>query len=116
MSPSGAPAGAAAPPRHTGATASRDPPFAVVDLAALRANAADMTRRAAGKPIRGASKSVRRRTLLEQVLGTGRLHGPLAFTLPEALWLAGQGVSDDIVVASPSTDRTALPRLASDRA
>ena len=85
----------------------------MVDLAALRANAADMTRRAAGKPIRLASKSVRCRALLEQVLGTGGFHGILAFTLPEALWLAGQGVSDDIVVAYPSTDRAALTRLAS---
>ncbi len=88
----------------------------MVDLAALRANAADMTRRAAGKPIRLASKSVRCRALLEQVLGTGGFHGILAFTLPEALWLAGQGVSDDIVVAYPSTDRAALTRLASDPA
>src|SRR6202042_239165 len=32
---------------------------------------------------------------------------------PEALWLAGQGVSDDIVVAYPSTDRAALSGLAS---
>jgi D-serine deaminase-like pyridoxal phosphate-dependent protein len=85
----------------------------VIDLAALRANATDMTRRAAGKPIRLASKSVRCRALLEQVLGTGGFRGILAFTLPEALWLAGQGVSDDIVVAYPSTDRAALTRLAS---
>jgi D-serine deaminase-like pyridoxal phosphate-dependent protein len=85
----------------------------VVDLAALRANAADMTRRAAGKPIRLASKSVRCRALLERVLGISGFRGILAFSLPEALWLAGQGVSDDIVVAYPSTDRTALSRLAS---
>src|SRR5258705_12546432 len=72
-----------------------------------------MTRRAAGKPIRVASKSVRCRAILEQALGTSGFHGILAFTLPEALWLAGQGVSDDIVVAYPSTDRSALTRLAS---
>ena len=59
--------------------------FAVIDLAAVRANAAGMTRRAAGKPIRLASKSVRCRALLEQVLGTSGYHGILAFTLPEAL-------------------------------
>ncbi len=85
----------------------------MVDLAALRANAADMTRRAGGKPIRLASKSVRCRALLVQVLGLSGFRGILAFTLPEALWLAGQGVSDDIVVAYPSTDRGALSRLAS---
>src|SRR5712671_3547124 len=116
MSPAGGPGGPPGPPdltRYNAATAGLEPPFAVVDLAALRANAADMTRRAAGKPIRVASKSVRCRAILEQVLGTSGFHGILAFTLPEALWLAGQGVSDDIVVAYPSTDRAALTRLAS---
>ncbi len=112
MSPGG-PSGAADLARYNAATASLEPPFAVIDLAALRANAAGMTQRAAGKPIRLASKSVRCRALLEQVLGTGGFRGILAFTLPEALWLAGQGVSDDIVVAYPSTDRAALTRLAS---
>jgi D-serine deaminase-like pyridoxal phosphate-dependent protein len=109
----GGSSGATGLARYNAATASLEPPFAVIDLAALRANAADMTRRAAGKPIRLASKSVRCRALLEQVLGTGGFRGILAFSLPEALWLAGQDVSDDIVVAYPSTDRAALARLAS---
>jgi D-serine deaminase-like pyridoxal phosphate-dependent protein len=99
--------------RYNAATAHLDPPFAVVDLAALRANAADMTRRAAGKPIRLASKSVRCGALLEQALAIDGFRGILAFTLPEALWLADQGVADDIVVAYPSTGRAALTRLAS---
>ena len=112
MSPSGGSPGQADLARYNAATASLEPPFAVVDLAALRDNAAGMTRRAAGKPIRLASKSVRCRALLEQVLGTGGFRGILAFTLPEALWLAGQGICDDIVVAYPSTDHAALTRLA----
>jgi D-serine deaminase-like pyridoxal phosphate-dependent protein len=99
--------------RYNAATAHLEPPFAIVDLAALRANAADMTRRAAGKPIRLASKSVRCRAVLGQVLALDGFHGILAFSLPEALWLAGQGVSDDIVVGYPTTDRPALARLAS---
>jgi len=99
--------------RYNAATAHLEPPFAVVDLAALRANAADMTRRAAGKPIRVASKSVRCRALLEQVLALDGFGGILAFSLPEAFWLADQGVTDDIVVAYPTTDRAALTRLAS---
>jgi D-serine deaminase-like pyridoxal phosphate-dependent protein len=45
--------------RLEAALADVEPPFAVVDLDALRANAADLARRAAGKPIRVASKSVR---------------------------------------------------------
>ena len=91
MSPSGrrgGPQGPADLARYNAATASLEPPFAVVDLAALRANAADMTRRAAGKPIRLASKSVRCRALLEQALAMDGFRGIMAFTLPEALWLS----------------------------
>jgi D-serine deaminase-like pyridoxal phosphate-dependent protein len=95
-------------------TAELDPPFAVVDLDAFRANAAGLVRRAGGKPIRVASKSVRCRGLLEQVLAMDGFAGVMAFTLPEALWLAAPGVSDDILVAYPTTDRTALARLAAD--
>jgi D-serine deaminase-like pyridoxal phosphate-dependent protein len=40
--------------------------------------------------------------------------GILAYTLPEALWLAACGTSDDIVVAYPTADRSALARLISD--
>jgi D-serine deaminase-like pyridoxal phosphate-dependent protein len=98
--------------RLNAATAHLEPPFAVVDLAALRANAAAMRRRAAGKPIRLASKSVRCRQVMDQVLAMDGFRGILAYTLPEALWLAGCGTSDDIVVAYPSTDRAALARLA----
>jgi D-serine deaminase-like pyridoxal phosphate-dependent protein len=102
--------------RYDAATAHLEPPFAVVDLAALRANAAAMTRRAAGKPIRLASKSVRCRELIGQVLGMDGFRGILAYTLPEALWLAGQGTGDNIVVGYPTADRTALARLAGDPA
>ncbi|HEY7142841.1 MAG TPA: alanine racemase [Streptosporangiaceae bacterium] len=102
--------------RYDEATAHLEPPFAVVDLAAMRANAAAMTARAAGKPIRLASKSVRCRELISQVLAMDGFRGILAFTLPEAMWLASSGTSDDIVVAYPSTDAGALARLAADRA
>jgi D-serine deaminase-like pyridoxal phosphate-dependent protein len=111
MSPSGGPPGQADLSRYNAATASLEPPFAVVDLAALRANAADMTRRAAGKPIRLASKSVRCRALQERVLARSGFQGTLAFTLPEALWLAEQGFQD-LVVAYPTADREALRTLA----
>ncbi|MEV5824016.1 amino acid deaminase/aldolase [Spirillospora sp. NPDC052242] len=98
--------------RYDAATAGFEAPFAVVDLAAFRANAADLVRRAAGKPIRVASKSVRCRALLEDVLATDGFAGVMAFTLPEALWLAAEGVSDDILVAYPTADRAALAELA----
>ena len=92
------------------ATADLDPPFAVVDLDAFDANAADLLRRAGGTPVRLASKSVRCRALADRALGAG-LRGILAFTLPEALWLAGAG-AEDVVVAYPTVDREALRELA----
>jgi len=100
--------------RYDSATAHLDAPFAIVDMAAFRANAAAMTRRARGKPIRLASKSVRCRHLIDLVLAMDGYRGILAYTLPEALWLAANGTSDDIVVAYPSVNREALARLASD--
>ena len=92
------------------ATSALDAPFAVVDLDAFDRNAADLLRRAGGTPIRLASKSVRCRALIERALGAG-LQGILAFTLPEALWLAGHG-HEDVVVAYPTVDRGALRALA----
>jgi D-serine deaminase-like pyridoxal phosphate-dependent protein len=99
--------------RLNAATVLLEPPFAVVDLAAFRANATDMTRRAAGTPIRLASKSVRCRALISDVLALDGFRGILAFTLPEALWLAECQASDDIVVAYPTTDQAAIAKLAS---
>jgi D-serine deaminase-like pyridoxal phosphate-dependent protein len=100
--------------RYDAATAHLEPPFAVVDLAAMRANSGAMTRRAGGKPIRLASKSVRCRELIGRVLRMDGFRGVLAFTLPEALWLAECGVCDDIVVAYPTAHPAALARLAGD--
>ncbi len=94
------------------ATADLEAPFAVVDLDAFWHNATDMERRAAPKPIRLASKSVRCRGLQERVLERPGFQGTLAFTLPEALWLAEFGF-EDIVVAYPTTDGHALAALVS---
>lgn len=95
------------------ATAHMDPPLAVVDVAALRHNAGELVRRAGGKRIRVASKSLRSREVLRAVLALDGFSGVLAFTLPEALWLAGSGF-DDVLVAYPTVDRAALRRLAAD--
>ena len=97
--------------RFERATAQLDPPFAIVDLNAFESNALDLVTRAAGKPIRVASKSVRCRYLQQKVLASPGFEGTLAFTLPEALWLA-QNDFNDIVVAYPTTHRTALRDLA----
>ncbi|MCF6467146.1 amino acid deaminase/aldolase [Nonomuraea sp. MG754425] len=99
--------------RYDRATAALEAPFAILDLAAMRANAADLVRRAAGKPIRVASKSIRSRPLLERILAMDGFQGILAYTLPEALWLAANGCTD-IVVAYPTADRHALAALAAD--
>ncbi len=98
------------------ATQDLDPPLAIVDLDAFDANAGDLVRRAAGKPIRVASKSVRCRALLERVLARPGFAGLLCYTLAEALWLFEQGTSDDLVVAYPTVDRAALRVLAEDDA
>jgi D-serine deaminase-like pyridoxal phosphate-dependent protein len=92
------------------ATAALDPPFAVVDLDAFDANAADLLRRAGSTALRLASKSVRCRVLQRRALDAG-FRGQLCFTLPEALWLADHGF-DDLVVAYPTADRAALRALA----
>ncbi len=103
---------------YEAATRELDAPFAVVDLAALRANAAALVDRAQGRPIRVASKSVRSRDLLRAVLAMPGYAGIMAFTLPEALWLAtGEDpVSDDVLVAYPTVDRQALAHLVRDPA
>jgi D-serine deaminase-like pyridoxal phosphate-dependent protein len=92
-------------------TSELDPPFALVDLDAFWANAMAMQARAAPKPIRLASKSLRCRSLQERVLARPGFAGTMAFTLPEALWLAEHG-AQDILVAYPSVDRAALRALA----
>lgn len=88
------------------------PPFAFIDLDAVWSNAADMLKRAAGKPIRIASKSVRSRPFLSRLLDLDRgFQGLLTFTLPETLWLWEQG-ERDLVLAYPTADTAALTRLA----
>ncbi|EST20424.1 amino acid deaminase/aldolase [Streptomyces niveus] len=99
--------------RYDRATAHLDAPLAVVDLDAFDANADDLVRRAAGKPIRVASKSVRCRALLERVLARDGFAGVMSFTLAESLWLARAGF-DDVLLAYPSVDRGAFAELAAD--
>jgi D-serine deaminase-like pyridoxal phosphate-dependent protein len=96
------------------ATKDLDPPFAIVDLEAFDANAADLVRRAAGKPIRVVSKSVRCRYLLDRVLAMPGFEGLMCYSLAEALWHAERGTTDDIVVAYPTVDHRALRVLAKD--
>jgi D-serine deaminase-like pyridoxal phosphate-dependent protein len=99
--------------RYDRATAHLDAPVAIVDLDAFDANADDLVRRAAGKPVRVASKSVRCRALLERVLARDGFAGIMSFTLAESLWLARSGF-EDVLLAYPSADRAAFAELAHD--
>ncbi|MEU6014109.1 amino acid deaminase/aldolase [Streptomyces sp. NPDC047515] len=99
--------------RYDRATAHLDAPIAIVDLDAFDANADDLVRRAAGKPIRVASKSVRCRALLERVLARPGFAGIMSFTPAESLWLARAGF-EDVLLAYPSADRAAFAELAAD--
>ncbi len=96
------------------ATAHLETPVAVVDLAAFDDNAAALTARSGGKPVRVASKSVRCRELLTRALARPGWRGVMAYTLPEAIWLVRSGVTDDVLIAYPTVDRAAIARLAGD--
>ncbi|HET7444217.1 MAG TPA: amino acid deaminase/aldolase [Solirubrobacterales bacterium] len=87
-------------------------PFAFVDLDAMWANADSMLERAGGKPIRVATKSIRCRALIEEILRYDQgFSGLMTYTLPETLWLAEQGF-EDLLLAYPTTDVEALGELA----
>jgi D-serine deaminase-like pyridoxal phosphate-dependent protein len=96
----------------TAATADLETPLGAISAAALASNAYDMLERAGGKTIRVASKSVRVRAVIEAVLKIPGYAGVLAYTLPEALWLAS--TIPDVVVGYPTADRDALRTLGTD--
>ncbi|MEJ1229502.1 MAG: alanine racemase [Galbitalea sp.] len=104
-------------PSLTAATAELETPLGAISLPALAHNAFTMLDRVAAhssppKPIRVASKSVRVRGVLDAVLAVPGYAGVLAYTLPEALWLAE--TIPDVVVGYPTADREALRLLGTD--
>ncbi len=104
-------------PSLTEATREHDAPLGVIGVEALEHNAADMVRRANGTPIRVASKSIRVRGVIDALLQRDGYSGVLAYTLPEALWLATETPNhpaiEDVVVGYPSVDRQAIATLGS---
>ena len=86
-------------------------PVVLVDLDGVDANADDLLRRAAGKPVRLASKSVRVPALIEHALSREGFAGVLSYQLREALWLVTEGITDDAVMGYPTVDRIALEQL-----
>jgi D-serine deaminase-like pyridoxal phosphate-dependent protein len=97
----------------TAATAHLDPPLVALDVAAVHANAADLVRRAGGKPVRVASKSVRCRAVLDLALASHGFRGVMAYSVREASWLVRNGFRD-VLLGYPSADRGALADLAAD--
>lgn len=83
-------------------------PLVVVDLDSFDANARDLVRRAYGKPIRIASKSLRVPALIRRALDTDGFSGVLSYSLREALWQAGEAAVPDVVMAYPTVDRGAI--------
>src|SRR5919106_3176476 len=88
---------------------SASPPFAFCDLDAVWFNAREMLGRAAGKPIRVASKSVRCRELLRRILERDGFRGLMTYTLRESQWLDEHGF-DDLLLAYPTADPQARQR------
>lgn len=86
-------------------------PLVVIDLDQFDANAADLARRANGKRIRVASKSLRVPALISRALSQPSFSGVLAYSLREALWLVEHKISADVVVAYPTVDHRALAQL-----
>lgn len=101
--------------RLDAATAGRPGPLVVVDLDALEANAGDVLRRAGGMPVRVASKSVRVRHVLEQVLARPGFAGVMAYAAAEARWLVAHGVHD-VLLGYPTVDAVAIDAVAADPA
>lgn len=106
-----APASATGP--WSGALDGVSAPTAVIDLAALRANSADLVERAGGVPIRLASKSIRVRGLIQQLLKEDGYAGVLAYSAAEARWLVQHGVRD-VVVAYPTVDVETVRAVSND--
>lgn len=91
--------------------ADRALPLAFLDLNALDRNIEAIRDRAAGVPVRVASKSVRCRWILEEVLAYEGFEGLLCYSGHEAALLADHRF-DDMLVAYPVTDRDELATVA----
>lgn len=91
-----------------------DSPVLALDLDALDHNIADLRRRAAGRPIRVASKSLRVRSMIEKVLAEDGYAGVLAYDVAEAHWLATQSGVADVLLGYPTCRREALTALLAD--
>lgn len=92
-------------------SAGLDAPVAICDLSAFEHNLADLARRAAGVPIRVASKSLRVRSAISTILARPGFAGVLAYDVAEAVWLAVAAGVPDVLLGYPSVNTGALADL-----
>lgn len=92
------------------ACAGLDGPVLALHVPTLRRNAADLVRRAGGKSVRVASKSVRVRWVLDDVLGREGVQSVMGYSPREARWLVDHGV-EDVLLGYPTVDREALRQV-----
>jgi len=86
-------------------------PALVLDYDLLQDNIKDIIKRAAGKKIRLASKSIRSVPIIKRLLSDHpEFQGILCFSLEEAAFLAEKGI-DDLLVAYPSVQAQAIERI-----
>lgn len=96
------------------ATADHPAPLAAIDLQAVARNALLMARRAAGTPIRLATKSLRSRALMAGLLRHDGFAGLMAHSPAEAIWLVRTGTSNDVLIGYPTAARQPLAELCAD--
>lgn len=83
-------------------------PFAFVDMDMLTENSAAIVRRAQGKPIRVASKSIRIRAILQHIRNSNSaFQGLMCYSAAEAVYLSENGF-DDLLVAYPVWQRALI--------
>ncbi|MFT4125982.1 MAG: alanine racemase [Gordonia sp. (in: high G+C Gram-positive bacteria)] len=91
-----------------------DAPVLALDAAALDHNVADLVRRAQGRPIRLATKSLRVRSIIADLVSRPGFAGVLAFDLDEARWLATESGITDVLMGYPTVKRAAIAALLAD--
>jgi D-serine deaminase-like pyridoxal phosphate-dependent protein len=86
---------------YKAALAGQRMPCAYLDLDLLDNNVRTVLRRAGEKTVRLATKSLRSVAVIRRILAADpRFQGLMCFTVPEAVWLAGQGF-DDLLLGYP---------------
>lgn len=89
-------------------------PFAFVDIDLLEQNVREVTRRAAGKQVRLASKSIRSVPILERLFHSSPdcFRGIMCYTAAEAAFLATRGL-DDLLIGYPAWHEHDIAAVAS---